>query len=170
MDRSLISREDETAARRRDTGLLAPRAALAASMLYHGLDKLRHPQKAAASFAFIGVRPPTFWMRATAIAETSAGVLTALGVLVRPAALAVLVTQAVAIAKVHGPKGFPSQKGGYEFNLALMAIAAGLLLAGPGRFSASHLATRALPKRRGWPSLFRRRPRGVLATLLHALG
>jgi putative oxidoreductase len=90
-------------------------------------------------------------------------------VLVRPAALAVLVTQAVAVAKVHAPKGFAAHKGGYEFNLALMAIAGALLLGGPGRYSASHLATQ-LPRRRRWSSLARPRHRSLLGTLLHVLG
>ena len=39
-----------------------------------------------------------------------------------------LVTQSVAIAKVHRRNGFDVTKDGYEFNVALMAIAAGLLL------------------------------------------
>ena len=59
-----------------------------------------------------------------------------LGLATRPAALAVLVTQAIAVAKVHKPKGYNIMQGGMEYNLALMAIAAGLLIAGPGRVSA----------------------------------
>jgi putative oxidoreductase len=169
MRTNLLSFAERPAHTRLEAGLLAPRSALAATMLYHGLDKLRDPDKTKAGFAAMGIRPAGFWSRATAVAETGAGLLTALGILVRPAAVAVLVTQAVAIAKVHGPKGFAVQKGGFEFNLALMAIAGALLIGGPGRFSASRLATRRLAKPTAWP--FRRARRASLvARLLHLVG
>ena len=96
----------------------------------------------------MGISPGRPWALATALAETFAGASALLGVLTRPAALAVLVTQSVAIAKVHRRNGFDVTKGGYEFNVALMAIAAGLLLAGPGRVSVHHAIDRALADRR----------------------
>jgi putative oxidoreductase len=141
-------------------------------MLYHGIEKLRAPEQAAQAFGGLGFRRPGFWARATGIAETAAGALSLFGFLVRPAALAVLVTQGTAIAKVHAPKGYSAHKGGFEFNLALMAIATALLIGGPGRYSGSGLLSRAVggrPRRFGLP----RRRRGVvaaLATLLEALG
>jgi putative oxidoreductase len=75
----------------------------------------------------------------------------------------------MAIAKVHAPKGFATSKGGFEFNLALMAIATALLVGGAGRYSGSGLLDRAVRPR---PRLFglRRRRRGFLAALLEALG
>src|SRR6218665_2566777 len=77
-----------------------------------------------------GLPPP-----ATGWTEVGIGVLS-LGVIgTRVVALAVLVTQTVAIAKVHGPNGFDSRQGGYEFNLSLIATALGLLLGGPGDVS-----------------------------------
>jgi putative oxidoreductase len=143
------------ARRRKDLALLPPRAALAAGMLYHGVDKLKaaNRQQTAQFFESTGIRPGHFWARATGITETAAGALSLLGFLTRPAALAVLVTQGVAIAKVHAPRGFSTTKGGYEYNLTLMAIAAALLVAGPGRFSAHELVERAADRRR-----FRRAP------------
>jgi putative oxidoreductase len=149
--------------RSRDAALLPPRATLAATMLYHGIEKLRDRQSAAGMFESIGLRPADFWARATAFAETGAGALALLGVLVRPAALAVLVTQSMAIAKVHAAKGFANHKGGFEFNLALMAIAAALLVGGPGRYSLSRLLLAAIkvgrwrrsPVRRGLRALVR---------------
>src|SRR6478735_12668723 len=91
----------------KDFALLPPLAALGATMLYHGLDKLRGPQENMAShFEALGIRPARFWATATAITEACAGALTVLGVLTRPAALAVLVTQAVAVSKVTSRNGF----------------------------------------------------------------
>jgi putative oxidoreductase len=56
-------------------------------------------------------------------------------------------TQAVAIWKVHGQKGFDITKGGFEYNLALIAIALGLLVAGPGVASTHELLERRLEGR-----------------------
>lgn len=160
----------EGAGWRRDAGLLAPRAMLGATMLYHGVDKLRAPEQTAAQFEKLGIKPAGFWARATAIAEAGAGVLMLAGWLVRPAALAVLVTQATAIRKVHAPKGFATHRGGYEFNLGLMATAAAMLLGGPGRYSLARLLARATEPR-GWRGFIpgRRRRRGFVATLLAVL-
>ena len=160
----------EGAGWRRDVGLVGPRAMLGATMLYHGVEKLRAPEKATGQFESLGIKPAGFWARATAIAEAGAGVLLLAGWLVRPAALAVLVTQATAIKKVHAPKGFATYRGGYEFNLGLMATAAALLLGGPGRYSLARLFARA-SEPRGWRGVIpaRRRRRGFAATLLAAL-
>jgi putative oxidoreductase len=50
----------------------------------------------------------------------------------------------VAISKVHAPKGYDVMHGGMEYNLALMAIAAALLVAGPGSVSAHEALERAV--------------------------
>src|SRR5437764_1193678 len=122
---------------RKDAGFVPVRAALGASMVYHGLGKLKEESREGAGQMFeqIGIRPGKAWAIATGVAEVFAGASAFLGFLTRPAALAVLVTQAMAIAKVHAKNGYDITKGGYEYNVALMAIAAGLLVAGPGLFS-----------------------------------
>ncbi len=84
----------------------------------------------------------------TGLAETFAGAAALAGIATRPAALAVFATQLVAIWKVHGPKGYENMKGGMEYNLALLSLAAGLALESPGRWSA-HRALRR-DARRGW--------------------
>jgi putative oxidoreductase len=147
--------------------LLPARVALGSTMLYHGIQKLRDREKAGGSFEAIGISPGRPWALATALAEAFAGASALLGVLTRPAALAVLVTQSVAIAKVHRQRGFDVTKGGYEFNVALMAIAAGLLLAGPGRVSVHHTIDRTLAERQRGRFAGRRRRRrsGVLRLL-----
>jgi putative oxidoreductase len=151
--------------RRKDLAVIPPRTALGAAMLYHGVDKLKRDnrEQSAQFFESKGIRPGRAWSRATAITETAAGALSVLGLLTRPAALAVLVTQAVAIAKVNAPRGFSVTEGGYEYNVALMAIAAALLIAGPGRFSTHEVLERAVDRRR------RLRGRGFLSRLVRLL-
>jgi putative oxidoreductase len=139
---------------------LPVRLALGSTMLYHGVSKLRGdgPMQTAQFFEQIGIRPAKGWAIATGVTETLAGALAVLGIATRPAAVAVLVTQAVAVARVHGPKGFDVAKGGYEYNLLLMAVATALLVGGPGRLSAHEALERAVDRRarRSWWSRGRR--------------
>ena len=53
----------EGAGWRRDAGLLGPRAMLGATMLYHGVEKLRAPEHAASQFKSLGIKPAGFWAR-----------------------------------------------------------------------------------------------------------
>jgi putative oxidoreductase len=123
---------------RKEAALIPPRAALGASMVYHGLGKLRGdaPEQVGGWFESVGLRPGKHLAVATGIAEVFAGVGAIVGLWTRPAALAVLVTQAFALGKVHAKNGFDITKGGFEYNVALMCIAGTLLIAGPGMFSA----------------------------------
>lgn len=134
-----------------DAALLPVRAALGSSMVYHGINKLKAAEATGQAFHGMGIRPGKPWAMATAFAEVLAGVGAILGIWTRPAALAVLVTQAVAMWKVHLSKGYDISKGGYEYNVALIAIATALLVAGPGKISAheglEHLVEGRGPKR-----------------------
>ena len=149
---------------RKDAGLLPVRAALGATMMFHGLGKLKDEgrEQHAQMFEQMGIQPGKAWAIATGIAEVFAGASALLGFLTRPAALAVLVTQTVAIAKVHAKNGFDITKGGFEYNLALMGIALGLFVAGPGLFSV-HEGVERLAEGRGATRLVRKvRPNGLL--------
>jgi putative oxidoreductase len=149
---------------RKETAMIAPRAALGASMVYHGLGKLKGeaPQKTGEMFEKMGIQPGKPMAIAAGIAEVFAGVGALLGFWTRPAAIAVLITQAVAINKVHGKNGYDITKGGYEYNLALMAIAVGMLVAGPGLFS-THEGVERLVEGRGAKKYIRKaRPSGLL--------
>ena len=149
--------------RAKDAALIPARFALGSTMLYHGTAKLRGegPQQTGQMFEGLGLKPGKAFAIATGLAETFAGAAAVLGIATRPAALAVLVTQAMAISKVHAPRGFDVMKGGMEFNLALIAIAAGLLLAGPGRISAHELLEHGV-EGRGARGLWRKaRPSGL---------
>lgn len=132
--------------RARDAADLPARLALGSSMLYHGLSKLRGegPRATGEMFESMGIRPGKAWAVATGAAEAFAGAAAILGIATRPAALAVLATQGVAIAKVHAAKGFDFTKGGLEYNLALVAMAVGLVLTEPGSVSAHRVVKRRL--------------------------
>ncbi len=137
----------------KDAALVPVRLALGGSMLYHGLQKVQGEGAEAAGqfFESLGITPGRGWAVATGAAEVFAGAAAILGIATRPAALAVLVTQAVAVVKVHAPRGYDVQQGGMEYNLALMAIATALLVAGPGKLSTHEALERAVegsgPKR-----------------------
>ena len=141
---------------RKEAALIPPRAALGASMVYHGMGKLREgaPEQVGGWFESIGLRPGKHLAVATGIAEMFAGIGAIIGLWTRPAALAVLVTQAFALGKVHAKNGFDVGKGGFEYNIALMCIAGALLISGPGQFSA-HEGIERLIQGRGAKRWFR---------------
>jgi putative oxidoreductase len=128
-----------------DLGLLALRLTLGAVFLAHGAQKsvgaFGGPGFAGASgfIGSIGFRPARLWTALAVGGELVAGALFVLGLLTPLAALLVLGTMAVAIAKVHGPKGFFSQNGGYEYNLVLIIAALAVAALGPGAFSLDHV-------------------------------
>ena len=144
---------------RKEAALIPPRAALGASMVYHGLGKLREgaPEQVGGFFESVGLKPGKPLAVATGLAEAFAGIGAIIGLWTRPAALAVLVTQAFAIGKVHAKNGYDVAKGGFEYNIALMCIAGALLIAGPGLFSA-HEGIERLAEGRG-PRRFLRKAR-----------
>jgi uncharacterized membrane protein YphA (DoxX/SURF4 family) len=58
-----------------------------------------------------------------------------LGFLTRVAAVGIIVMMVGAIATVHWPHGFDSQKGGFEYNFVLIITSLCLVLTGPGSLS-----------------------------------
>lgn len=81
------------------------------------------------------IRPAAPWGWASAIAEFAGGIGLALGLLNPLPSFAIAGSMLVAIALVHLPKGFFNSKGGFEFNLALLAAVAAVALIGPGPIS-----------------------------------
>jgi putative oxidoreductase len=138
--------------------LLLVRLALGWTFIYHG------SQKAFGAFGgygikgtapFIGPMMPSFlsgtaWTYLLAYSELIGGCLVLLGLLARLGSIPLIISMVVAIAKVHGPVGFSSymdpqtgqMKIGYEFNIALLALAATILIAGPGLISLDALLFR----------------------------
>jgi putative oxidoreductase len=113
--------------------LLVLRLVLGAVMIAHGARKVfggqQHHVQLVSSLGLPG------WLAyLSTLAEFGGGILLVLGFITRCAALAVLIDMAVAIWKVHWKNGFTGQ-GGYEFPLALAAIAFALMFLGAGPIS-----------------------------------
>ena len=89
--------------------------------------------------ASIGLEPGMLMAGLSGGAEFFGGLLLIAGLLVRPAALMLALTMAVAIVTVHLGNGLFMDNGGYEFGLALLVISAGLVFRGAGSFSADLL-------------------------------
>jgi len=81
------------------------------------------------------IRPATPWAWMSALAELLGGIGLALGLLFPLPSAAIAGSMLVAMIIVHLPKGFFVTKGGYEFNLAILASVAALALTGPGAYS-----------------------------------
>ncbi len=89
--------------------------------------------------------PPPLGVLA-ALTECFGGLAVLVGFLSRPAALGLIIVMLVAISKVHWPHGFflnfslqPGKGHGFEFNLALIAMAAAILVGGGGAVSVDRL-------------------------------
>src|SRR6266852_1394680 len=81
------------------------------------------------------IRPAQPWAWVAALSEFGGGLLLALGLLSPLGSLAIVGAMVVAIGTVHLSRGFWTGKGGYEFNLSLIAAAVALALTGPGPYS-----------------------------------
>ena len=80
---------------------------------------------------------------AVALAETLSGVGIALGAATPVATAMATGAMATAYRKVHRANGFFNAKGGYEFNLTLVAAAAAVTIDGPGPLSLDAVAGKA---------------------------
>ena len=81
------------------------------------------------------MRPIWLYARLVGTAEFAGGLLLAAGLLTAPAAAAVVAVMTVAVLTVHGRNGFFNTNGGFEFNLALVAIVFALAGIGAGDWS-----------------------------------
>ncbi|MGA3347808.1 MAG: DoxX family protein [Candidatus Sulfotelmatobacter sp.] len=117
--------------------LLVMRLALGAVMVGHGYQKvfggLHHHVQLVTSLGL-----PGWSAYLSAFAEFLGGLLVLIGLFTRFAALAICIDMSVAIAKVHFHHGLMGN-GGYEFPLALAALAFGLTFLGPGPIAFDHI-------------------------------
>lgn len=119
-------------------GLAALRAVNGGLMAAHGLQKLKGwfggdgLDATAAGFEHLGLRPGRRHAVLAGVTETASGALMLLGAFTPIASAATTGLMTVAIRTVHGPNGPWAAKGGYEYNLTLIAAAFALADAGPG--------------------------------------
>jgi putative oxidoreductase len=97
----------------------------------HGWPKMTTLEKLTASVDKLGFPLPTVFAFGAAASELVGGLLIAVGLLTRPAAVAVVVTMLVAAFVVHSGDPFMKK----EFALCYAAAALALLVSGPGKLS-----------------------------------
>lgn len=90
----------------------------------------------------LGLAPGLLMALLSGGAEFFGGLALVIGLLVRPAALALTVTLIVAIFSVHIGNGLFMANNGYEFALALMAGTLAVLVEGAGRGALDRLIAR----------------------------
>ncbi|MFF8774172.1 DoxX family membrane protein [Kitasatospora sp. NPDC015120] len=123
-----------------DAGLLLLRLALGLTMAAHGSQKLfgwfggGGIDGTGAFFESKGYPAATFMAVVAGLTEVGGGLALAVGLLAPLAAAAILGTMLNALA-VTWNGSFFAMKGGSEYELLLIAAAAGLALTGPGRYA-----------------------------------
>lgn len=85
--------------------------------------------------ASIGLEPGYLMALGAGSAEFFGGIAILIGLLTRPAAIALAITMLVAIIVVHLPNGLFMSNNGYEFGLALLGMSVALAFNGGGKFS-----------------------------------
>jgi putative oxidoreductase len=83
----------------------------------------------------LGLEPGVFWAALAGGTEFFGGLLIALGLLTRPAAVAVAIFMAVAVVKVHLINGFFWTDSGYEYPAMWGLIALAIAFRGGGEMS-----------------------------------
>ena len=124
-----------------DAAILVLRIAIGVIFLAHGMQKLFGLFGGSGINGFaemlksLGFASPLFWARVAAAAEGLGGLFLLLGVVPRIGAGLIAIVMLVAIAKVHGPKGFFMMQGGFEYQFLILMTSLALILAGAGKFS-----------------------------------
>lgn len=122
-------------------GLLVIRLVFGLTFAAHGTQKLfgwfggHGLDGTGGFFESIGIKPGKPMALLAGLGETLGGLAFALGLLVPVASIFIIVPMIVGIAKVHGPNGYWATGGGYEYNVAIIAVAVGIALTGPGAYS-----------------------------------
>ena len=111
-----------------DAGLLLLRIGIGISIFFHGLPKIMAgPEMWTAiggTMSNLGITfAPTFWGFMAAFAETVGGILFALGLFFRPAALLLIGTMVVALV-MHFSQGDDFMKYGHALDLLIVSLPA----------------------------------------------
>jgi putative oxidoreductase len=125
-------------------GRLALRAAVGGFFFGHGTQKLLGwfggpgLEATAQGFHKMGMRPGRRNALAAGVSETAGGAAIALGAATPLAASSLIATMLTAINRVHLKNGPWVGKGGYEYNVVLIAALLALVEVGPGVPSVDH--------------------------------
>jgi putative oxidoreductase len=136
---------------RKDLGLLALRLGAGGVLFAHGAQKLfgwfggGGLEGTARGMEHMGFTPGRESAAAAGLGEAGGGLLLALGLATPAAGAAAAGAMAGAVA-VHAPSGFFAHQGGFEYPAFLGFVAAGLGVAGPGRYSLDHLTRHRLDR------------------------
>ena len=129
---------------------LVVRVALGIIFFAHGAQKMfgwfGGPGLSATIQGFRKMNVPPAATVLAAFTECFGGLALIIGVLARPSAIGLIGVMLVAVAKVHAQHGFflnfamtPGRGHGYEYNLALLAMALSIVIGGAGVFSIDRL-------------------------------
>ena len=129
---------------------LVVRVALGIIFFAHGAQKtfgwFGGPGLSATIQGFRKMNVPPAATVLAAFTECFGGLALIIGVLARPSAIGLIGVMLVAIVKVHAQHGFflnfamtPGRGHGYEYNLALLAMALSIVIGGAGVFSIDRL-------------------------------
>lgn len=124
-----------------DLGLLIVRLVVGLLFVGHGAQKLfgwfgGYGIKGTGGWLeSIGVKPGATMAVLAGLSEFGGGLLLALGLVTPLAAVLIIITMLIAIAKVHGANGLWATANGYELNLIIIAIALAVALTGAGSYS-----------------------------------
>ena len=127
-----------------DLGIVVLRLAVGLALAAHGAQKLfgwfdgPGMDRTAAGLAHLGFRNGRIAATMAGATEAGGGFLLALGALSPLAAAACMGVMMVATWTTTLRNGFVVNKGGYEYNLVLIAGAFAVAGAGPGRYSIDH--------------------------------
>ncbi|MNC08964.1 putative oxidoreductase [Pseudomonas linyingensis] len=134
-------------------GLTVLRVVIGLSFMAHGAQKLfgwfgGHGLAGVGQWMeSIGLAPGYLMALLAGSGEFFGGLALVIGLLVRPAAVVLVVVALVAIFSVHWVNGFFMSNNGYEYALALLAACVALLLEGAGKLSLDEVLGRACSSR-----------------------
>lgn len=135
-----------------DAGLLVLRLTVGLLLAAHGSQKLfgwfggAGFTRTAQNTERMGLRPGWLWATLATVSEFGGGLALALGLLMPLPAVGIVAAMAIAVLKVHWKNGLWNAKGGIEYPLSLLLVAATLGLVGAGRFSVDALLGLRLPE------------------------
>lgn len=118
------------------------------NLLPHGTQKLfgwfggKGVEATVQAFAGMGFEPASLWVWLVALTETVGGFCLAVGLLTRPAAVAIAIFLFTAVAH-HWANGFFWPQGGFEYPLLWGVVAVAFAIRGGGAFSLDRLIGRA---------------------------